>query len=63
MVAEAAVDEKWNKLEKLPAWKVPKVKGKKEVIEKGTKRGKDSSFCYVDGQLPPRELGDGTKVL
>ena len=30
---------------------------------KGTKRGKDSSFCYVDGQLPPRELGDGTKVL
>ena len=30
---------------------------------KGTKRGKDSSFCYADGQLPPRELGDGTKVL
>ena len=39
------------------------VKGKKEVTEKGTKRGEDSSFYYVDGQLPPQELGDGCKVL
>ena len=30
--AKAAVDKDWEKLEKLPAWKMTKVKSKKEVI-------------------------------
>ena len=30
--AKVAVDEEWEKLEKLPAWQMTKVKNKKEVI-------------------------------
>ena len=30
--AKAAVDKKWKKLEKLPAWQLTKVRSKKEVI-------------------------------
>ena len=35
---------------------------RKEVIEKGTKRGKDISFRCADGRLPPQELSVGTAV-
>ena len=35
--AKAAVDKEWEKLEKLPAWQVTKVKSKKEVIGKAQK--------------------------
>ena len=28
---------------------------------KGTKRGKDSSFCYANRFVPPQELGLGAK--
>ena len=35
--AKAAVDKKWEKHEKLPAWHVTKVKSKKDVIEKAQK--------------------------
>ena len=46
---KAAVDTEWDKLEQLP-----KVKG--------TKRGKDNTFCYADGLLPPQEFGIGAEV-
>ena len=32
--AKAAVDKKWDKLEKIPAWQLTKVRNKKEVISK-----------------------------
>ena len=35
--AKAAVEKKWQKLEKLPAWQATKVKSKKEVIVKAQK--------------------------
>ena len=56
--ANAAVDKKWDKLEKLPT----KVKSKKEVIEKAQRRGKNSSFSDADGLVSPQELGVGTTV-
>ena len=37
MNIQDAVDKEWDKLEKLPAWQVTKVKSKKEVIEKSQK--------------------------
>ena len=60
--AKAAVDKEWEKLQKLPEWQVMKVKSRKEVFSKGTKRGKDSSFCYADGLVPPQELEVGATV-
>ena len=42
---KAAVDEEWNKLEKMPAWQVMKVKSKKQVIEKAQKEGRTVHFA------------------
>ena len=47
--ATAAVDKKWKKPEKLLAWQVTKVFGRKRGHPQGTKRGKDHSFWYVHG--------------
>ena len=39
--AKAAVDKEWEKLEKIPAWDIPKVRNKPEVIDEArTKRAK-----------------------
>ena len=35
---KAAVDKEWEKLEKLPAWHVMKVKSNNEVVEEAHKR-------------------------
>ena len=36
--AKAAVDKDWKKLETLPAWKLEKVKSKKEVLKEAQKK-------------------------
>ena len=51
-----------EKLEKMSAWQVTKVKSKKEVIKKAQKREKDSSFFDTGGLEPPQELGIGATV-
>ena len=38
--ARAAVEKKWEKLEKIPAWQLTKVRNKKEVIAEARKEGK-----------------------
>ena len=35
---QAAVDKKWERLKKMPAWEMTKVKGKREVILEARKR-------------------------
>ena len=60
--AKAVVDKEREKLEKLPAWPMTKVKSKREVIHEAQKGGKDSSFLSADGRLPPEELGNGAVV-
>ena len=45
--AKAAVDKGWEKLEKISAWNLTKVKSKKDVIDEGRK----SSFCIINGHL------------
>ena len=37
--AEAAFDKEWEKLEKLPAWRITRVRSKKEVIQEAQKGG------------------------
>ena len=47
--ANAAVDEEWEKLEKLPAWQI-------------TERAKNSPVCYADGHLSSQECGVSTEI-
>ena len=37
--AKAAVDEEWEKLEKIPAWDLTNVRSKSEVIDEGRTKG------------------------
>ena len=55
--AEAAVGKEWEKLEKLPAWQMTKVKSKKEVIQEAQRRQKESPLCCTDGHLSSQECG------
>ena len=43
----AAVDKEWEKLKDLPAWRVTKVKSKKEVIEQAQKEGRTVRFATL----------------
>ena len=45
--AKAAVDKEWQMLEKIPAWQLEKVKGKKEVILESTKSQKKVNFAAL----------------
>ena len=51
--AKAAVDKEWEKLEKIPAWNLTKVRGKKEVIDEAGTKGAKVHFaslmdiCYL----------------
>ena len=49
--AKAAVDKEWEKLEKIPAWDLTKVRSKKEVIDEARTKGRKSSFRLTDGHL------------
>ena len=60
--AKPAVDKEWEKLEKLPAWQLDKVKCKKEVILDAQKREKQSPRCYIDGDLSSQECRVRTKA-
>ena len=46
--AKAAVDKEWEKLEKISAWKLTKVKSKKQVIDEARTAGRNSSFCIIN---------------
>ena len=43
--AKAAVDKEWEKLEKISAWNLTKVKGKKEVIDEARTKGEKVHFA------------------
>ena len=50
--AKAAVDKEWEKLEKISAWNLTKVRSKKEVIDEASKdEGRKSSFRLTDGHM------------
>ena len=47
--AKAAVDKEWEKLEKIPAWDLTKVRSKKEVVDEArTKGAKDHVASLID---------------
>ena len=45
--AKAAVDEEWEKLEKIPAWNLTKVRSKKEVIDEARTSGATVHFASL----------------
>ena len=45
--AKSAVDQEWKKLETIPAWKLEKVKSKKEVIQEAQKNKKKVHFATL----------------
>ena len=45
--AKAAVDKEWEKLEKIPAWNLTKVRSKKEVIDEARTSGATVHFASV----------------
>ena len=49
--AKAAVDKEWEKLEKISAWNLTKVKSKKQVIDEARTSGATVSFCIINGHL------------
>ena len=45
--AKAAVDKEWEKLEKIPAWNLTKVRTKKEVIDEARTKGAKAHFASL----------------
>ena len=43
--AKGAVGKEWNKLEKIPAWQLTKVRNKKEVIDEARNEGRTVHFA------------------
>ena len=54
--AKAAVDKEWEKLEKISAWNLTKVKSKTEVIDEARTSGRYSSFCIINGHLSSEKM-------
>ena len=45
--AEAAVDKEWEKLEKIPAWDLTKVRSKKKLIDEARTKGAKAHFASL----------------
>ena len=59
--AKAAVDKEWEKLEKIPAWDLTKVRSK--WGDRWSKdEGRKSSFCLTDGHLSSEKCRIGDKA-
>ena len=58
--AKAALDKEWEKLEKIPAWDLTKVRSKNEVIDEARTKGAKVHFSSLMGicQLKNAEFGD-----
>ena len=45
--AKAAVDKEWEKLEKIPAWDITKVRNKSEVVDEARTKGIKVHFASL----------------
>ena len=60
--AKAAVDEEWEKLEKIPAWDLTKVRSKSEVIDEARTKGIKVHFALLMDILSFEECRIGDKA-
>ena len=49
--AKAAVGKEWEKLEKISAWNLTKVRSKKQVIDEARTSGAKILFCIINGHM------------
>ena len=49
--AKAAMDKEWDKLEKIPAWQLTKVRNKNVVIAEAGNEGRTVHSCVINGSL------------
>ena len=54
--AKTAVDKEWEKMEKISAWNLTKVRSKKEVIDEARTTGAKSSFSITDGHMSSEKM-------
>ena len=59
--AKAAVDKEWEKLEKIPAWDLTKVRSKKEVIDEARTKGAKVHFASLMDICPLKNVELETK--
>ena len=59
--AKAAVDKEWEKLEKIPAWDLTKVRSKKEVIDEARTNGAKVHFASLMDICPLKNVELETK--
>ena len=60
--ANAAVEKRMEKLGKMSARQLTKVRNKREVIDEARKEGKTVHFCVIDGHLSSEEFLVGTII-
>ena len=60
--AKAAVDKEWEKLEKISAWNLTKVKSKKQVIEEARTSGATVHFASLMGIIMKTILQEKVKI-
>ena len=60
--AKAVVDKKWEKLEKISAWNLTKVRSKKEVIDEARTSGAKVHFCIIHGHMSFEKCWIGGKT-
>ena len=60
--AKAAVDKEWEKLDKISAWNLTKVRSKKEVIDEARTSGATVSFCIINGHPSSEKCWIGGKA-
>ena len=58
---KAAVDKEWEKLEKISAWNLTKVRSKKRGDQWNKDEGRKSSFCITDGHMSFEKCWIGAK--
>ena len=60
--AEAAVDKEWEKLQKIPAWDITKVRSKSDVIDDARTKGRKIHFASLMEHLSFEECRIGDKA-
>ena len=60
--AKAAVDEEWEKFEKISGWNLTKVRSKKKVIDEARTKGRKSLFRLAHGHMTFEECRIGDKA-
>ena len=60
--AKAAADKEWDKMEKISAWSLTKVRSNEEVIDEARTNGAKKTACSMEGGRRGSARGQGRDV-